>query len=320
MGCTKVAPSFEEQPNICTKHLRGLHVHNDQVIWVSGKGSFWGLSTDGGKTWKSGRITNDYDLDFRDIEAFGDKAAIAMSSGFPATIYKTNDGGNTWHQCFISQDSAVFLNGIASNGNVSFIYGDPIDGKMYLLKSRNGKDWEHLIDEAPSMDVTEMGYAASGTGLHLVNDTLHVILGGSNCRLISAPISTMKWESKQLPLMVGPGKGPFSLSYISSVNAIAVGGSYIDSTNADSNAAVLHFQHALDWGNPPIPPSGYRSAVAHNADLALCTGRTGTDISMDGGLTWKPLTNVGYFSCEIGDEYAYLVGRGGRFGRIKIFE
>ncbi len=319
LGCSKVEPSFEEMPNICTKHLRGLHVHSDKVIWVSGKGSFWGLSTDGGNSWRSGTIVDEYDLDFRDIQAINEQSAIAMSSGFPATVYRTDDAGNTWKQCFIRKDSAYFLNGIATNGKVFFIYGDPIDGKMLLLKSEDGISWNPVPHEAPTMEISEMGYAASGTGCFVVRDTLHIILGGSKSRLLSAPLNTMKWESQQLPMMTGPGKGPFSFSYASSASAIAVGGSYIDSTNADSNAAVLHPEHALIWSNPPIPPLGYRSCVVHNEDVAICTGRTGTDISLDGGMIWQPLTSIGYFSCEIGSDYAYLVGRAGRFGRVKIY-
>ncbi len=73
--------------------LRGLSPVTTEIAWASGSGGVWMRTVDSGKTWTSGIIDGLDSVDFRDIEAFDASTAIAMSSGQPAVIYKTTDGG-----------------------------------------------------------------------------------------------------------------------------------------------------------------------------------------------------------------------------------
>src|ERR1700748_207636 len=76
--------------------LRGLCVVNDKIAWVSGSKGTIAITKDAGKTWAWQQIKGFEQSDFRDIQAFSDKEAIVMSSGTPALILKTLDGGSTW--------------------------------------------------------------------------------------------------------------------------------------------------------------------------------------------------------------------------------
>jgi photosystem II stability/assembly factor-like uncharacterized protein len=89
--------------------FRGLSVVDDQTIWVSGSRGTIARSTDGGKTFGYQQLKGYEKSDFRDIEAFDDKRAIIMSSGTPALILKTTDGGQSWKEVFRQNDSAYFL-------------------------------------------------------------------------------------------------------------------------------------------------------------------------------------------------------------------
>src|SRR6201994_1475728 len=76
--------------------IRGLSVVDDNVAWVSGSKGTIAITTNGGKTWDWQQVKGFENADFRDIEAFSSKEAIIMSSGTPALILKTTDGGQNW--------------------------------------------------------------------------------------------------------------------------------------------------------------------------------------------------------------------------------
>ena len=77
--------------------LRGLAVVSDRIAWASGaKGTV--MRTLDGETWQVVPVPGAEALDFRDIEAWDDKNAIALSigPGEASNIYKTTDGGASW--------------------------------------------------------------------------------------------------------------------------------------------------------------------------------------------------------------------------------
>src|SRR5476651_2179389 len=93
-------------------NIRGLSVVDEKIAWVSGSNGYIGITDDGGKNWIWQRVKGFEKSDFRDIEAFSDKDAIIMSSGTPALILKTTDGGLNWQLKYHNDDEAYFFDAI----------------------------------------------------------------------------------------------------------------------------------------------------------------------------------------------------------------
>src|SRR5207249_2350813 len=75
--------------------LRGLGAVNERVVWASGASGTWLKTTDGGATWKSGKVPGAERLDFRDLHTVDARTVYLMSigAGEQSRIYKTADGG-----------------------------------------------------------------------------------------------------------------------------------------------------------------------------------------------------------------------------------
>ena len=163
--------------------IRGLSVVNDSVAWASGSKGYVALTINGGKTWDWQQVKGFESSDFRDIEAFSDKQAIVMSSGTPALILKTVDGGLTWKEKFRKADIAYFLDAMDfQNPKHGFVLGDPIKGKFLLLETNDeGETW-HQFKNLPNALPGEAAFAASGTCLRVYHK-LAIVTGGTISRL-----------------------------------------------------------------------------------------------------------------------------------------
>src|SRR5262245_24130770 len=95
------SPQWTLQTSGVNARLRGVSAVNERVAWASGSGSTVLRTEDGGASWKKITVTSDK-LDFRDIDAIGEKTAYALSigNGDASRIYKTTDGGATWRLQF----------------------------------------------------------------------------------------------------------------------------------------------------------------------------------------------------------------------------
>src|ERR1700761_8038333 len=114
--------------------IRGLSVVDDNVAWISGSAGNISITTDGGKTWDWQQVKGFEKVDFRDIEAFSDKEAVIMSSGTPALILKTTDGGANWQLKYRNADSVYFLDAMDFfDKNHGAVLGDPIKNRFVLL-------------------------------------------------------------------------------------------------------------------------------------------------------------------------------------------
>ena len=81
-----------------TERLQAVSPVNSQVVWASGTGGTYALTTDGGETWVSAVVPGAETLEFRDVEGVSAEVAYLMAAGTgtDSRIYKTEDGGATW--------------------------------------------------------------------------------------------------------------------------------------------------------------------------------------------------------------------------------
>jgi len=294
--------SWEIRPSGTRASLRGLWVVDADVAWASGSGGTYVRSVDGGRTWQAGTVPGAGELDFRDVHAWDENRALMLSAGLPAMIYRTVDGGATWTETYNNRTPGVFFNAIAFwDSSRGVAVSDPVDGRFLLISTADGgKTWSELPwENRPVALEGEAGFAASGTCLAVHGDgRIWFGTGGPAARVHRSDDWGATWEVTKTPLRSGePSQGVFSLYLASDLEGYAVGGDYRDETNPAGNAAITRDGGAT-WASVPEPPSGFRECVVSVSDLdpsvLVAVGPSGTDVSEDGGSTWRLVGSEGF--------------------------
>ena len=215
-------------------------------------------------------------------------------------------------------DSGIFLDGMDFYGESGYCYGDPIDGRMVVLRSNDkGETWKEVTAVADALS-KEAGFAASGTGILKLENIGFLATGGDSvARVFQKHSKVRMWAPFDTPIRSGEGCGIFSLTATTN-KLIAVGGCYLDSTNVEASCAV-----SGDFGRTwtlvtENQPRGYRSCVAFSAasNLLITCGRTGMEYSTNEGQSWIPLSDDGYYTCSLADSTGWAMGRGGKMAKI----
>jgi photosystem II stability/assembly factor-like uncharacterized protein len=303
--------------------FRALSVVDDSVVWVSGTKGTVGKSLNGGKTWTFQSVKDFDKFDFRSLYAFDKDRAVIANAGAPANILYTSNGGKDWSIVFTHADTAAFFDGIDFwNDKEGIIYGDPIGGKMLLLKtSDGGKTWKQaLSSERPTLFEGEASFAASGTNIRCSGTSSVVIAtGGLVSRLFSSNDKGKTWTSIQPPIIQGKQtRGIFSFNFIDKSNGIIVGGDFLVDT-LKVNQAFYTTDSGKTWLTPAKSTRGYRECVEYvTKDVVLAVGPSGSDISNDGGKTWLPLSDEKYYHVVRRARKGTLLVMAGGKGKVSI--
>lgn len=319
-------PSYEWEAlqSPTRSHLRGLSVVNDSIVWASGTNGTVIMTTNAGSTWKDVSVQGADSLDFRDIHATDRYCAWVLSSGNGVNLYRTDNGGQSWYLQHGDPRPAVFFDGFDFTSPDSAVaYGDPQLGKMAVLTTTNGgDDWLGVNNAVlPPMLQGEAGFAASGTGICVIDSRIWIATGnGPVTRVFASNNFGESWRVYQTPIPGGEATGIFSMAFADTLTGVVVGGNYLDSANTNGNCAVTR-DGGKSWQLvQDDKPNGYRSCVAVSPDgaLWLTVGRTGSEYSNDGGASWQPISQRGYYTCQVGSTRAFASGRGGRLARMVI--
>jgi hypothetical protein len=122
--------------------IRGLSVVDNNVAWASGYNGYIATTIDGGKSWNWQQVKGFEKSDFRDIEAFSDKEAVIMSSGTPALILKTIDGGANWKVNYRNTDTTYFLDAMDFD-TPKHGFGRPHQRKIFV---DGNKRWRYHLE------------------------------------------------------------------------------------------------------------------------------------------------------------------------------
>jgi photosystem II stability/assembly factor-like uncharacterized protein len=236
--------------------IRGLSVVDDSIAWLSGSNGAVAITQNGGNTWYWQQVKGFEKADFRAIEAFSNKEAIIMSSGTPALILKTIDGGATWQVKYKTTDTAYFFDAMVfENPKHGLVLGDPIKDRFVLMETIDGGETWHPFKNAPNALPGEAAFAASGTCLRANKDRVTgqeqiiVVTGGSTSRelVFHNDSSAGLWEYRNSSVRHGnPSGGAFSIAYGDC--EIIVGGDYQKDKMTDSVAEYWCYEGTYDGG------------------------------------------------------------------------
>jgi len=323
---TTAEPTWSIEDSGVTTSIRGIAAVDAQVCWFGTKSGV-ARTIDGGKTWHFTKIGDD-ELDFRDLHAFDARRCIAMSAGpgRASRIYLTADGGKTWKLAHQNAEAQGFFNGMVFRDEKrGILAGDPVAGRLFLLATDDGgASWHRIAKEtAPQMGEKEHAFAASGTHLTANQDGhVWVTSGGKVARVFHSKNWGETWKTIDTPMIAGQSSpGIFSIAFHGQ-NGTAVGGDYQKETEGKDNA-VRSSDGGKSWqlitSESDAAPFSFRSCIGHlDAKTLVAVGPSGTDISRDGGASWKALAGEGGFhTLSIADGIVWAAGAEGRVGRLQ---
>ena len=317
---------WQKQPVDTKASLRGLSVVNEKVIWASGTNGTFLKTVDGGKTWTVGKVPDADKLDFRDVEAFDANTAYLLSigNGESSRIYKTTDGGATWKLQFKNTNEKAFFDALAFwDSRNGIAMSDPVDGKYLLIETKDGETWE-VIDnnQSPRAKEGEAAFAASGTCLITYGKSnVYLASGGTNARVFYSGARGVSWLALDTPITKGTaGSGIFSIAMLNERQGVIVGGNYEKPDEINNNSAFTS-NGGVSW-TLGKGLSGYRSGVTYvNKNTLIAVGSSGSDLSNDGGRTWKNLDKENYNSVAAkGKNSIWAVGANGLVAKFSILK
>jgi photosystem II stability/assembly factor-like uncharacterized protein len=324
MLCPIKGQVWTPQTSNTTTSLRGVSVVNAKVVWASGTGGTYLLTTDGGDTWKAAAVPGAADLDFRAIHAFDDKTAVLVSSGTgdKSRIYKTKDGGAKWELISTNHDPKGFFDAIAFwDATHGILLGDPVNGHFVVMTTDDaGDSWKK--EKAPQAQPNEGLFAASNSCLAVLG--LHNVWfatgGPKGSRIFHSQDGGRKWSVAPTPVRNDSANaGIFSIAFLNPLFAMAVGGDDTKADDSTHNIAIT--ADGKKWTVPEGSPKGYRSAIAYLPDLKMwiTTGPSGSEASSDKGKTWKQFDKGNYNAMSFFLSYAgWAVGPKGAIARFSV--
>ncbi|MCX6629542.1 MAG: hypothetical protein NTW28_18140 [Candidatus Solibacter sp.] len=320
-----LAQTWTPQISNTRASLRGISAVDANTVWASGSGGTYLATADGGVTWRASKVPGTEALDFRGIRAIDARTVYLLSSGSgdKSRIYKTSDSGRRWTLLYTNPDPSGFFDAIAFWDVLhGIVVGDQLDGRAEVLTTDDaGATWQRR--SPPAGLPNEGSFAASNSCLTLFGkrDAWFATGGPGAARVFHSKDRGRTWAVAVTPMRNdGPAAGIFSLAFADARHGIAVGGDYSKDKEDRQNIA-LSSDGGRTWSAPPgAVPKGFRSAVAWLPDRKLCvvTGTSGSDVSSDGGKTWRLFDSGAYNAISfVHGGAGWAVGPQGRIARFQ---
>lgn len=321
--------SWELGPTNTNASFRGLGPVSEKVAWVAGSAATVLRTIDGGATWASvGPSLEEADagLEFRDVQAFSANKAIVLSigEGTDSRIYSTSDGGKSWSLVFQNDEPTAFYNCMDFQSKTrGMAVSDPVDGKFRLVETTDGGETWKIVDSSgmPEAWPGEYQFSASGTCLSTSSGRWYIASGGVDPGRVWSSDDGHNWTARNASIPGNPSAGVFSVQFRSKKHGIALGGDFENPTGSEHNAA-LSWDGGWTWKSAKRFPSGYRSGSTFLPvlpNVAFAVGPTGSDWSLDGGITWHGFDNGSFHAVECVKPWAcWASGESGRVARLTL--
>jgi photosystem II stability/assembly factor-like uncharacterized protein len=321
------APTLTPQTSNTTQGLIAVSPVDANVVWASGRGGTYVVTTDGGATWRSGVVPGAEGLQFRDVEAKSAREAYLLSigTGTDSRIYHTDDGGATWQIQFTNQDPNGFYDCFAFFGNQrALVMGDAVAGRFPILRSNDGRRWADIGDRVPAAQDGEFAFASSGTCIATFggNRAWFGTGGAPEARIYATGDGGNHWAFYNTPLRGSPSAGIFSVAFRDKSHGIIAGGD-LDPAAPPFETNATTSDGGATWtlgGRAPIGTVFGVSYVKGAEPAVVATGPGGSAWSGDEGASWTQLAGqTGFWGVAFASPSSgWLVGVGGTITKISF--
>jgi photosystem II stability/assembly factor-like uncharacterized protein len=334
-------PRLTPQTSGTTQGLIAVSPVDSRVVWASGRGGTFVVTTDGGRHWKAGVVPGAEALQFRDVQGVSDKVAYLQSIGDNPTdfrIYKTVDGGAHWTMQFQNQLTGAFYDCFAFwTPKRGITHSDSVNGVFPDLRTTDGSTWQDISSHMPPALTGEASFASSGTCVATQGDRNAWIAtgGAAAARILATRDGGDTWNAYDTPLVSSPSAGAFTVAFRDPWHGI-VGGGDLDPADPNNAKTATSRDGGKTWTLTNAPPvtgaifglSYVGRAGGHERHGHDEGGRAVVITANAGGAAWTPdegdhwftLPDVtGYWAVAFASpEAGWLVGTDGRILKISF--
>jgi len=334
-------PNLTPQTSGTTQGLIAVSPVNPRVVWASGRGGTFVVTSDGGRHWRAGVVAGAEALQFRDVQGVSETVAYLQSIGDHPTdfrIYKTVDGGAHWTMQFQNQNPGAFYDcfafwtpwrGISHSDSVNGIFPD--------VRTIDGKNWRDISHHLPPALPGEFSFASSGTCVATQGaKNAWITTGGATvARVLATRDGGNTWNAYDTPLLSSASAGGFTVAFRDPWHGM-VGGGDLDAGDPNNARTAISSDGGKTWTLTNAPPvtgaifglSYVGSAGGHVLGRHDEGGRGVVITANDGGAAWTPDEGTTWFSLSevsgywavafASPEAGWLVGTNGRILKISF--
>ncbi|MEO8935112.1 MAG: oxidoreductase [Xanthomarina sp.] len=296
--------------------IRAIEILSDKSLAFAANNGAFGLYDPFKKNWQISKQEYDsLELQFRAV-AHTSSDFFMLSVESPALLFKTGDHG-AMEVVYVEAHPKVFYDAMTFwNEEEGIAIGDSTDDCLSIIITRDGgHTWKKLPCSVFPISLKEEGaFAASNTNIAVVGD--YTWIGTTSGHIYFSKDKGKSWEITETPIVKDKEtEGIYSIDFYDAMNGFAIGGDY---TNPDENYknkirttdGGKTWQIVADGQNP-----GYRSCVQYipngEGKELITLGFKGIDYSKDGGISWRNLSEEGFYTLRfLNDSVAYAAGQG----------
>ncbi len=256
--------------------------------------------------------------------AFTENSFLCLGIGSPARLRSIDLKSREERIVYTETHEKIFYNALAFwDSNEGIAMGDPVDGCMSILITRDGGDtWKKLsCDVLPKTIEKEAAFAASNTNIAVKGDKAWVVSGGAKSRVFYTADRGKTWKVFTTPIVEGQETtGIYSIAFRTENDGTIFGGDYLSPDGNRSNKAMTKdggktWQLIADTTEP-----GYKSCVQYipnsNGRQIVAAGFTGISISNDYGQTWKEISKEKFYTIRFLNDTTAIAAGSKRIAKV----